>query len=99
VKSKVNVQRERKEYPLSTKTDNTLGTCHISIGSVTAAMRGQKILRNAGVASSLVKNDTGKHNGGCVYGLTVPCLLLKNARRILQENGVKEINQEYDQHR
>ncbi len=59
------------------------------IGSVTQAMRAQKILANAAIRVEVVKTDNGRGRGGCVYALSYAPTQEKNVRTILQNAGVR----------
>ncbi len=73
---------------MSMQNSDFYGICHIAIGSVNAAMRAQRALQRDGISASLIKNEGGKRDGGCLYGLALPCLLHERAKRILEENHI-----------
>ena len=43
----------------------------VSLGSVTYAMKGQKLLSSMKIHSKLIKLDVGKSADGCIYGLII----------------------------
>ncbi len=63
--------------------------CTIRIGSVNAAMRAQKLLQQDGYMASMIKNPTNTANGGCQYGLAVPCIQRDAALRALGQHGIR----------
>ena len=73
---------------MSMQHSDAVGICHIGIGSVNAAMRAARVLQKQGLSASLIKNEGGKREGGCLYGLAVPCLQWERAKRILAEHNI-----------
>ena len=65
------------------------GGCHAVIGSMTQAIRAQRILANAAIRAEVVKADTGESRHGCAYALSYPCAQGANVRTILKSNGVR----------
>ena len=57
--------------------------CTASIGSLTHAMKGQKLLEAAGIAARIVKLDAAKTRKGCSYGIEFFCSETKRARSVL----------------
>lgn len=57
--------------------------CTASVGSLTHAMKGQKLLSDAGILTKIVKLDAKKTRRGCAYGIEFSCAELKNARSVL----------------
>ncbi len=57
--------------------------CTASVGSLTHAMKGQKLLEGIGIAAKIVKLDVGKTRKGCSYGIEFSCSELKRARSTL----------------
>lgn len=57
--------------------------CTASIGSLTHAMKGQKLLAEVGIAGKIVKLDAGKTRKGCAYGIEFSCSELRSARSVL----------------
>ncbi len=54
--------------------------CTASIGSLTHAMKGQKLLAEVGIAANIVKLDAKKTRRGCAYGIEFSCSELKKVR-------------------
>lgn len=73
---------------MSMQYSDAIGICHIGIGSVNAAMRAARLLQREGVSASLIKNEGGKREGGCLYGLALPCLQMEGAKRILADHNI-----------
>ena len=73
---------------MSMQYSDAIGICHIGIGSVNAAMRAVRLLQQQGIRASLIKNEGGKREGGCLYGLALPCLQWESAKHILTEHHI-----------
>ncbi|MBQ9773783.1 MAG: DUF3343 domain-containing protein [Clostridia bacterium] len=65
------------------------GGCMAIIGSMTQAIRAQKVLAKAAIRTDVVKADTGESRRGCVYALSYPCAQEANVRMILSRDGVR----------
>jgi hypothetical protein len=63
--------------------------CSVGIGSMSAALRAQRMLSAGSIQSTIIKTEGGRREGGCTYGLSVPCLQLRAAKGLLQEHGVR----------
>ncbi|MBQ7335147.1 MAG: DUF3343 domain-containing protein [Clostridia bacterium] len=63
--------------------------CVCVIGSMTQAMRAQKVLANAAIRADVVKADSGETRRGCAYALSYPCVQDGNVRTILQNAGIR----------
>ena len=63
--------------------------CLAVIGSMTQAIRAQRVLANAAVRAEVVKADTGDSRHGCAYALSYPCAQGANVRAILRSSGVR----------
>lgn len=57
--------------------------CTAAIGSLTHAMKGQRLLDDLGIAAKIVKLDAGRTKKGCSYGIEFACSELKRARAAL----------------
>lgn len=57
--------------------------CTASVGSLTHAMKGQKLLGDIGITARIVKIDAKKTRRGCSYGIEFPCSEMKRARSTL----------------
>lgn len=62
------------------------GVCAASIGSVTHAMKAQRLLTNQAIQCSVSK-VTGKN--GCMYGIRFPCAHKHNVQSILTAAGIR----------
>ena len=62
--------------------------CSAEIGSVTEAMRAQKILASAAIPSEIIKKESSSRNRGCIFGIGFSCSQQNNVRAIL---GSKKI--------
>jgi len=59
------------------------------IGSVTQAMRAQRVLNGAAILCDVIKADSAKGSRGCVYALSYDCVQNANVRRILERAGIR----------
>lgn len=66
--------------------ENTHSVCAASIGSVTHAMKAQRILSENAITSSVNKVSS---KSGCSYGVMFPCLQRKNVEIILSKNNIR----------
>ena len=62
--------------------------CPIPVGSMTRAMRAQRILSAASVSSRVVKADSAAVGRGCAYAVAVPCSREIVARELLRRSGL-----------
>ena len=65
------------------------GECLAVIGSMTQAMRAQKILANAAIRAEIIKADASLTKRGCVYALEYSCVQNQNVKTILEGAGVR----------
>ncbi len=63
--------------------------CLAVMGSMTQAMRAQKVLAGAAVRAEVVKADSAHTRRGCAYALSYPCLQENNVRTILSGAGIR----------
>ena len=63
--------------------------CIAVIGSMTQAMRAQKILANAAIRAEIVKADASLTKRGCAYALEYACSQAQNVKMILTNAGVR----------
>ena len=63
--------------------------CLAVMGSMTQAMRAQKVLAGAAVRADIVKADSAHTNRGCAYALSYPCSQENNVRTILSSYGIR----------
>ncbi len=60
----------------------------ISLGSVTFAMKAQKLLSGIKIHSKLVKLDAGRSADGCIYGLIISSIDYPDAVMELKKEGI-----------
>ena len=60
------------------------GICTAAIGSMTAAMRAQRVLAAAAIHVNVIKNESSVKKGGCLYSLAFPCGQSNNVRTVLR---------------
>ena len=63
--------------------------CLAVIGSMTQAIRAQRVLANAAVRAEVVKADPGDSRHGCASALSYPCAQGANVRALLKGSGVR----------
>ena len=73
---------------MSTKKIYENTDCHLVLGSMTAALRAQRILQREGIPGTVVKMTGEQRNGGCSYGLSVPCAQFESAKHTLRGQGI-----------
>ncbi len=59
------------------------------IGSVTQAMRAQKILSNAAIRADVVKTEGKRAHAGCIYAIAFAPSQENNVRTVLSNAGVR----------
>ena len=57
--------------------------CSAEIGSVTEAMKAQKVLAAAAIPSEIIKKEGSSRRRGCVFGIGFSCAQLNNVRAVL----------------
>ena len=63
--------------------------CLAVMGSMTQAMRAQKVLAGAAVRAEVVKADSAHTRRGCAYALSYPCSQENNVRTVLSSAGIR----------
>ena len=63
--------------------------CIAVIGSMTQAMRAQKILANAAIRAEIIKADASLTKRGCAYALEYACVQDQNVKTILTKAGIR----------
>lgn len=63
--------------------------CLAVIGSMTQALRAQKVLASAAIRTEVVKADSSHTRRGCAYALSYPCVQDGNVRTILLSAGIR----------
>ena len=62
--------------------------CRIALGSMTVAMKAQRILSRNAIRADVVKISSDENTKGCVYGIEFSCALSGNIRVILDNAGI-----------
>ena len=62
--------------------------CRLASGSMTAAMKSQRLLAKNAIRVNVVKIATNQNDKGCVYGIEFPCVLSGNIRSMLEQGGI-----------
>ena len=70
----------------------TATVCTAVTGSITMALKAQRVLSKNAIQSNTVKVSRSAQKKGCVYGIEFDCALLGNVKNILDSAGV-EINE------
>ncbi len=63
-------------------------SCTAVTGTMTKAMQAQQVLSHASVHSSVIKVSSS-HAGGCVYGVSYPCMQDAIVRKTLSHAGIR----------
>ena len=63
--------------------------CVAMIGSMTQALRAQRVLANAALRAEIVKADSALTRRGCAYALSYSCNQDGNVRTILENAGIR----------
>ena len=63
--------------------------CRLSAGSMTAAMKSQRVLARNAIRVNVVKISSSQQDKGCVYGIEFPCMLSGNIRAALDVAGIR----------
>ena len=62
-------------------------TSVITVGSQTNTIKGQRLLKQSGIGTELVKVNVTKGHG-CIYGLRINSESINSARTILRNGGI-----------
>lgn len=63
--------------------------CVAVIGSMTQAMNAQSVLARAAIRTEVIEADFANGGRGCAYALSYDCVQGENARRVLQNAGIR----------
>ncbi|MBQ8310411.1 MAG: DUF3343 domain-containing protein [Clostridia bacterium] len=63
--------------------------CYCVMGSMTQAMRAQRVLADAAIRADIVKSDSGESRRGCAYALSYSCAQAVNVRTVLSRAGIR----------
>ena len=64
------------------------GSCEAELGSMTQAMKAQKILSDAAIPSTVYKTEASSSRHGCSYGIRYACSQEKNVKIVLSQARV-----------
>ena len=62
-----------------------MGSCTAELGSMTQAMKAQKILAGAAIPTTVRKMEASSSRRGCSYGIRYACSQEKNIRTVLSQ--------------
>lgn len=68
---------------------NNFAPCFCVIGSMTQAMKAQRILSAAAIHARVEKADSATTRRGCAYAIYYPCEQDANVRAILRQSGIR----------
>ena len=71
------------------RNDSEKNECIAVIGSMTQAMRAQKILANAAIRADVIKADSSLTKRGCAYAVSYSCLQDDNVKSVLKNAGIR----------
>ena len=63
--------------------------CSADIGSVTEAMKAQRVLATAAIPSEIIKNDRNPRGRGCIFGIEFSCSQKNNVRAVLDAARIR----------
>ena len=63
--------------------------CIAEIGSMTQAMKAQRVLADAAIPTTVIKSNSSKNSKGCAYGLSFVCAQNENVKNVLSSAGVR----------
>ena len=71
------------------QTDSERKSCLCVVGSLTRAMRAQRILTDAAIFSAVEKVNSATTGRGCAYGVSYPCSMGAQVRELLRQAGIR----------
>ncbi len=66
-----------------------MASCCAVIGSITYALKGQRLLSSYDVESKIIKVRSGSASGGCAYGLEFDCINMNTVTALLRREGLQ----------
>lgn len=69
-----------------------MASCCAVIGSVTYALKGQRLLASYNIDSKVTKVRSAGTSGGCAYGLEFDCMHTDNVASLLRRGDVQYRN-------
>ncbi len=67
---------------------NDGAVCSAVIGSMTAAMKAQRLLSGQALRATVKKISSDTRSRGCVYGIEFDCAIFPSVRRILESSNI-----------
>ena len=64
-------------------------SCTAVLGSMTQAMRAQRVLAGAAILSEVLKVDSNALRRGCAFGVEYSCLQRNNVKAVLENAGIR----------
>ena len=64
-------------------------SCCATIGSVTYALKGQRLLADYNINSKVIKVRSGNASSGCAYGIEFDCINKDTVSALLKRGGVQ----------
>lgn len=71
------------------KAQNSNISCAAVTGSMTIAMKAQKVLASAAIPSTVQKLGQAAGTRGCTYGISYSCCQSGNVRIVLENAGIR----------
>lgn len=71
------------------KSIETVAGCSAVMGSMTAAMKAQRLLGKHALRATVKKISPGTGNKGCIYGIEFDCARSRDIRQILENSGIE----------
>lgn len=69
--------------------DDTRAACRLELGSMTLALKAQKILGSAAIPSTVIKISAERSKRGCSYGLRFSCAQRRNVQALLENERIR----------
>ena len=63
--------------------------CVAEIGSMTQAMKAQRVLAEIAVPTTVIKSNSAENRRGCAYGISFDCAQRENVENALVRAGVR----------
>ena len=66
--------------------------CTAALGSLTNAMKAQRVLSEEEIEGTIVKLEASMTRKGCAYGVEFPCNRFKEVRALMSAQGIRVSN-------
>jgi hypothetical protein len=66
-----------------------MASCCAVIGSVTYALKGQRLLANYSIDAKVTKVRSSNTSGGCAYGIEFNCMNTDTVTSLLMRGGIQ----------